>query len=348
MRRIMMAGLAWAVSAVAQAQGVSIAPWSEAVVSVRDLAGASSLFRKVGKWRDEAQGRMEPAELAFYGLPKTTRGSYRLVCPPSSATGCIRFVRFDGAHQRPIRLAARPWDSGGIFSIMIRSNNVQALFDAAIAQGWWAESEPIRFDFGGSKLRNVVLTGPHGINIAVYERLDPPFTAFPVGAMSEGFNSMRMVRDHKTALDFYTRGLGFATLFNADYLDDKPTPSNFSIPHNFVQTIPRRAAVVYPVAGETGRIELMQLAGFTGKDVSGYASPPNLGILSVRFPVRGLANYTAQLASRGISPAYQASALKIAGIVNVSIIAVRYPYGNLKEFYETAVKKAADGLPSGP
>ena len=48
----------------------------------------------------------------------------------------------DGAEdQRPIRVTARPWDTGGIFSIMLRSEDTQALYDAAIARGWWAESD---------------------------------------------------------------------------------------------------------------------------------------------------------------------------------------------------------------
>lgn len=317
-----------------QGQPVTIAPWQEAVVSVRDLDQASALLRETGRWRTVAHGRIDRTERAFYHLPQQAHGRFQLVCAPDSDTGCIRFVRFDGVPQRPVRLAARPWDTGGIFSVMIRSDDVQALFESALAHGWWAESEPIRFDFGGSKLKNVVLTGPHGFNIAVYQRLDPPFTAFPVGRMSQAFNSMRMVRDHQTALDFYVRGLGFATLFNADYLDDKPTPSNFSIPHNLVQTIPRRAAVVYPQAGETGRVELMQFVGFAGKDVSAHASPPNLGILSVRFPVTGLSAYAAQLASRGIKPAYQADGVTLGGIGVVSLLAVRDPDGNLTEFFE--------------
>jgi catechol 2,3-dioxygenase-like lactoylglutathione lyase family enzyme len=320
------------------AQTAPVLPWTEAVVSVRDLEGASALFREVGLWRDVARGKISRAELDYYRLPKAARGSYRLICPPAGNRGCIRFVRFDGVAQRPIRLAARPWDTGGIYSIMIRSDNVQLLFDAAIARGWWAESEPIRFDFGGSQLRNVVLTGPHGFNVAVYERVAPPFTAFPVGAMSEGFNSMRMVRDHTAALDFYTRGLGFGLLFNSDYLDDKPTASNFSIPHNYVQKIPRRAAVVQPAPGETGRMELMQFPGFTGKDMSAHASPPNLGIISVRYPVTDISAYRAALKARGIPAVYLAENISLTGVGEISLMAVRDPDGSLTEFYQTAGK----------
>jgi catechol 2,3-dioxygenase-like lactoylglutathione lyase family enzyme len=221
---------------------------------------------------------------------------------------------------------------------MIRSDNADALFDKALAMGWWAESEPINFDFGGSKLRNVVLTGPHGINIAVYQRRDPPFTAFPVGMISQAFNSMRMVRDQKASLAFYHGTLGLPMLFDSDYLDPAPQVGNFSIPINLSTTIPRRAAVVQPQPGETGRMELMQFVGFTGRDYAEFASPPNLGIISVRYPVQGLDKYRAKLAAKGAAIAYAANDVPVAGIARTDFFAIRDPDGNITEFYEAPPK----------
>lgn len=310
-----------------------IAPWSEAVVSVADIPNATRLFREAGGWRVTHRGAVARAELDYWRLPATAKASFQRLCAPQAVSGCIRFVRFTGVAQRPIRPGARPWDSGGIFSIMIRSDDADALFDQALARGWWAESEPINFDFGGSQLRNVVLTGPHGINIAVYQRRAPPFTAFPVGRISQGFNAMRMVRDQKVALAWYREKLGFAMQFDADYLDPAPQVTNFSVPINYSTKIPRRAAVVYPVPGETGRIELMQFVGFEGRDFSAHASPPNLGILSVRYPVQGLAAYRATVEGRGVSIAYSASNVAVGGLGRVDLFAVRDPDGNLTEFY---------------
>lgn len=333
-RLLVLAAILFAAPVAAQ----QIEPWSEAVVSVEDIADATKLFREVGGWRVTAKGKMPRTELDYWKLPAKASATFERLCAPNVDTGCIRFIAFKGVGQRPIRRAARPWDSGGIFSIMIRSDNADALFEQALEMGWWAESEPINFDFGGSKLRNVVLTGPHGINIAVYERREPPFTAFPVGRISQGFNTMRMVRDHKTSVDWYREKLGFGLLFNADYLDPAPQVTNFSVPINLSTSIPRRAAVVHPKPGETGRIELMQFVGFDGRDFASHASPPNLGIISVRFPLMDLAAYRTRLEANAVPIAYQAKGVTLKGIGTVNLLAVRDPDGNISEFYETVPK----------
>jgi catechol 2,3-dioxygenase-like lactoylglutathione lyase family enzyme len=292
------------------------------------------LFREVGGLADDRQGAIARAELDYLRLPRAARGRYLRICAAGANTGCIRFVRFDGVPQRPVRLAARPWDTGGIFSLMVRSDDVQGLFDRAIALGWWAESEPIAFRFGGSDLRNVVLTGRHGINLAAYQRVSPPFTAFPLGPISQAFNSMRMVRDQRRSLAFYRDGLGFKTVFDADYKDPAPQASNFSVPQNLTASIVRRAAALQPVDGEIGRVEVMQFVGLDGKDAAPHAAAPNLGILSVRYPVAGLDSYRRTLGSRGIRPSAEASGMGVAELGIVDMLAVRDPDGSITEFYE--------------
>jgi catechol 2,3-dioxygenase-like lactoylglutathione lyase family enzyme len=312
-----------------------VGPWSEAVVSVTDLAGSSAWLIEDGKWRVLGEGEITRAELEYWKLPSSITGAFRLVCAAQAETGCIRFVRFDRAdNQRPIRLAARPWDTGGIFSIMLRSEDTAALFDAAITRGWWAESEPYRFGFGASQLVNVVIQGPHGVNYALYQREDPPFTDFPVGRLSQAFNSMRMVKDQPASLAWYRDLLGFETLFDAPYTDPQERPNNFSVPPNLATTIVRQAAVAQPVLpAETGRVEVMQLVGFAGRDFSAHASPPNLGIISVRYPVRAFDDYLASLARKGLRPEFAGKALAVSGIGTVDLAALRDPDGSLTEFY---------------
>ena len=312
-----------------------VAPWTEAVVSVAEFEPATRLFRHAGDWRLVLSGDLTRSELEYWRLSDDAAATFERWCAPLAETGCIRFVRFTGAEQQPIRPAARPWDTGGIFSIMVRSDDVPALYDQALELGWWAESPPIRFQFGVSDLRNVVLQGPHGINIAAYERLTPAFTAFPVGRISQGFNAMRMVRDRSQARDFYRDALGFGVLFDSDREPSEPAFSNLSIPYNLTPEIKRTAAALFPVAGETGRVEVMQIEGFTGRDHSANASPPNLGILSVRYPVRNLKAYRQRLAERARDAiAYGSPNVAIGGIGTVDIIAVRDPDGNLTEFYQ--------------
>jgi len=312
-----------------------VEPWTEAVVSVTDLDESAGWLIEHGGWREVASGALDASEIAYWNLPDSVTGAFLKICAPHADAGCIRYVRFDGAGQRPIRLAARPWDTGGIFSIMLRTDNAQAAFDAAIARGWWAESQPYSFTFGASDLVNVVIRGPHGVNYALYERKAPAFDAFPVGSLSRAFNAMRMVEDQPEALAFYRDTLGFGVLFDAPFTDPEPRSNNFSVPANLATTLVRRAAVAQPVLpGETGRVEVMEFEGFEGRDFSEYASPPNLGILSLRYPVRDLDAYLETLADRGVEPQYESDAAIIPGIGTVAIAAVRDPDGNLTEFYD--------------
>ncbi|WP_336986743.1 VOC family protein [Altererythrobacter aquiaggeris] len=309
-------------------------PWTETVVSVAEFEPATAVLRHAGGWRLVQSGQASASELAYWQLTREAKADFERWCAPRADTGCIRFIRFANVEQEPIRPAARAWDTGGIYSIMVRSDDVPALYKEALELGWWAESPPIRFQFGSSDLRNVVLTGPHGIHIAAYERISPDFTAFPVGRISEAFNAMRMVRDRETARDFYAEKLGFELLFDSANEPDQPAFSNLSIPLNLTPTVKRAAAALQPVAGETGRVEVMQIEGFTGRDHSARANPPNLGILSVRYPVRDLAGYRATLTAKGVAIAYEADTAAISGIGEVAIFAVRDPDGNLTEFYE--------------
>ncbi len=317
----------------APASAAPVGPWTEAVVSVRDLGQAPRLFTEVGGWRVVGRGRLHRSELAYWRLPAAASGRFVHVCAPAADTGCIRFVSFRGVPQRAIRRATRPWDTGGIFSLMLRSNDVNAVFDRAMAMGWWAETEPWSFHFAGSDLRNVVLAGPDGFNVALYERSSPPFTAFPVGRMSQAFNAMRMVRDQQASAAWHRRVLGFATVFQTDFVDPAPTDGNFSIPRNYATRIVRRAAAMQPSPGETGRVELMQFVGFEGRDMSTHATPPNLGILSLRFPVRDLAALRARVAREGGAIAYEAPDVR-SGQRIAAMFAVRDPDGSLTEFYQ--------------
>jgi catechol 2,3-dioxygenase-like lactoylglutathione lyase family enzyme len=322
-------------SAAGVAADHGVQPWTEAVISVSDPAPFTRLLNSAGGWREVAAGTVSRAEIAYWRLPVSASGRFTLWCAPGVTTGCLRFVVFKGVAQRPIRLAARAWDPGGIYSVMVRTDDIDGLFDAAIKAGWWAESPPIRFDFLGSKLANVVLTGPHGVNIAAYQRFSPPFTAFPLGRVSQAFNSMRMVADRAAARDFYAGKLGFGIVFDGDgtnAIGTQPEPSNFGIPLNYTLKALRAAAALNPVPGETGRVEMMQITEFTGIPQGAHARAPNLGILSVRYRVKDLAGYRAALARAGVTPVQQGSAVPVKGLGTVDLFAVADPDGNLTEF----------------
>ena len=310
-------------------------PWQEAVISVRDLDAASRLFRDVGGWEVVSRGAMRRSELDHWGLPDSAAGEYLLIRAPGSTFGHLRFVRFIGVEQTPVRVGARAWDTGGYFSLMLRARDLDRVYADALAIGWHSESEPVRFDFAPSVLANVVLKGPDGINVALYERLEPPLDAFwDFERLSQPFNAMQMVADIERADRFFHDGLGMTHFWSGDFLDPAPGPNNFGLPQNLVTEIPRRTRILEADPGsEIGRLELMQFAGLDGRDLSARADAPNLGILAVRYEVADIRALPARLADRGIDTLRGPHDVEIEAIGETTMVTVQAPDGALVQLY---------------
>lgn len=310
-------------------------PWQEAVISVRDLDAAARLFREIGGWETVARGAMRRSELDHWGLPSTAAGEYLLIRAPRSEHGHLRFVRFIGVAQQPIRVGARAWDTGGYFSLMLRARDLDRVYADALALGWHAESEPVRFEFPPSVLANVVLKGPDGLNIALYERLEPELDAFwNFERLSQPFNAMQMVADIERADRFFHGGLGMPHFWSGDYLDPEPGPNNFGLPQNLVTEAPRRTRILEGDPGsEIGRLEVMQFAGLDGRDLSDRADAPNLGILAVRYRVDDLDTARARLDGRGIEPLRGPDPVEATELGDTRMLTLRSPDGALVQIY---------------
>ena len=236
-----------------------------------------------------------------------------------------------------MRPGARPWDTGCYFSLMVRMKGMQSIYDDAIAMGWWTETPITYLEFGASKLNVMIFRGPDGVQVQGYERLEPPLpdTIPPFERLTRPFNMMQMVRDRDASYDFYTRVLGFDTFYKGKpYLAGEPEWMPLGIPRNLTTEIPYRAGIVYPVAGEFGRMETIEIMGLEGRDHADRCDAPNLGILAVRFPVNDAAAAQALVSGRGwpIVRGGQSFNLPPYGAVNAFTVAT--PDGALIQFYE--------------
>lgn len=296
--------------------------WHEAVVSVRDFGPWEKFFIEIVGWKILARGPADQGQAERWGLPASTKIEEVLIANPNDGRGLVRLVRFVGVEQQIIRGAAQPWDTGGIFSLMVRSQDSAALYAKVAALGWTAYNEPVDFGFGSSQLRNVILRGPDGVNIAVYERLSPRIAPWPEGqVLAAPFNAMQIVRDIGAAKRFYGEVLGFTQISGGDYFNDKDEPNNFGLPVNYATKIARAYGIFARADKQPGSVELMQFAGFTGRDLAARAEAPNLGILALRYAVFDAATYAAEIESRGG---------RIEGRIETVTIS---PYGAVKHFY---------------
>ena len=194
-------------------------------------------------------------------------------------------------------------------------------------------------EFGASKLNIVVFRGPDGVQVQGYERLEPPLPpeipAFE--RMAGPFNVMQTVRDRDETYRFYTEVLGFDSFYKgAPFTAREPTPTPLGIPINLTTTSAYRAGIVYPTAGEFGRMEMVEFMDLDGNDHANRCDAPNLGILAVRFPVAAVGNAIALLESRDWPVSSAPADVHIPPYGDGRLFSIKTPDGANLQFFEAA------------
>jgi len=174
--------------------------------------------------------------------------------------------------------------------------------------------------------------------VAVYERLSPPLPDFwpPFERFTQPFNTMQTVRDRNATLAFFTDVLGFGVFYKGKpSTASEHTYSNFSIPTQWTMTLRSLAGIVHPTPGEVGRMEFIEFMDLVGEDYADRCLPPNLGIISVRYPVADAAAAQRIIEERGWPIAYELASTTITPYGPVSTFALQSPDGAMVEFFST-------------
>jgi hypothetical protein len=174
------------------------------------------------------------------------------------------------------------------------------------------------------------------VQVQTYDRLSPALPeAIPdFERMTAPFNIMQMVVDRDVAYDFFTQVLGFDTFYKGKpYTAKTPTPTPIGIPLNLTTSVPYRAGIVYPVAGEFGRMEMIEVMGLDGFDYSDRCEAPNLGILAVRYPVEDIERAKATLLRRGGELSRDISRVVLGDLGEVALFSVKAPDGAIMQFF---------------
>jgi catechol 2,3-dioxygenase-like lactoylglutathione lyase family enzyme len=345
-----MLALAYAVAASGEPRTISAAladtrdrGWIEAVVSVRDPKPLLRFFDDVAGWHTATRSRMDPALTAQY-LRDTGRRSVGewLVTDSERVPGFVRLVSFSATEPQQIRSAAQPWDTGGLLSLMTRSNDTRGVYAAAQRLGWSAYNDPVTLELTDARvlLSNVILRGPDGINISVYERLSPRLPDAPdLRQLRRPFNAMQSVRSIAAARDFYQRVLGFEQLNAGEFSLGRRETNNFGMPANVVARESIPFAILGPDRAGPTQIELVELRGMQGRDLAAQVAPPNLGLFALRFPVSDLTLVEARLRAAPWPLARGPATVRIEPYGVVRWLAVQAPDGAWLEFFETESRK---------
>lgn len=309
--------------------------WQEAVVHVADPAPWVDFFTKDAGWKVAFRGRIDPAVLKSWKLAPNVTGTEVLLVNEGDPKGWIRLVTLKGITSEPIRPAAQAWDPGGWFSLMTRSRDATTVFNNAISRGWTAYNSPQEFSFGGVQLRNVVIRGPDGVNVSIYERLVPKLEGWEtIRGISRVFNVMTMVKDFEAERAFFQEGLGFGAWFIGNYEDTTQVATNFGLPVNLSTKIPRRSGILWESQSEDGRVELMRFIGLEGVDHSSRVSFRNRGIVALRLPVASLDAWVSNVRAKGIQVNTTGQPSRLAPYGRVKTAWVQSPNGGIVEAFE--------------
>lgn len=310
--------------------------FQEAVLSVFDLERIAGAMVAVGGYARTDLPDAPREQHAAWRVPTgCSRIAQCLLTAPNDDRGALRLVKFEGVEQRMMRSSQQVWEPGGHFDVDIYSADASGVYAALQQRGWTAFADPVDYAFGKLQVREVVINGPDGFAIGLIQRRAPPLEWAPgLGAMSRSFNASQIVREYAPAAAFYRDVLGWQPMVEIEVTGTDEPAAVIGLPMPQCADVVRRIGIWHPEGLNDGSIELIACEGIASRDFSAHAVAPNVGMLSLRFPVPDVSAVAARILGAGW-PLYTAPMdLEIAGIGRVSLCAVRTPDGAILEFYE--------------
>lgn len=309
--------------------------YEEAVFVVSDLEAQTDFYRSVAGWEVLHTGSSPAALLAAYELNDSVSGNEVVLGNPGAERGFLRLIQFDGVQQRQIRSSAQSWDTGGIFDVNSRVLDMDRKFAQFQARNWQSVSDPVQFTFGPFVVNEWLTRGPDGVVLALIERVQPPLDGWPhLRELSRLFNATQVVADAESAKRFYVEKLGFKVYLEHTAASEEPEQNVLGLPHNLATEIARIVYIVHPTGTNEGSVEILAFDGARGADFSDRAHPPNLGILTLRFPVSDMDGFAEHVASEEIEILIEPTAMNLAPYGDVILMAIRGPGGVWLEFFE--------------
>lgn len=312
--------------------------WQEVTISVHNLERTGRFFTQVAGYTERWRGVLSQSELQFYDLPENARAEALLLGHDDHESALVRLIRFDNVGPKSLmRPGARAWDTGCYFSVMVRAKNLSDLYQRAIELGWSTETPITPLSFGQSKLNVVIFKGPDGVQVQAYERLAPalPKEIGEFEKMSRPFNIMQMVKDRDRSFEFLTTVLGFQAWFaGPPYKASEPEFNPIGIPYSLTTSVSYHAAIVYPVKGEFGRMEIIDIPEIHGRDHSQRCAAPNVGILSVRFEVPDIEKAKQMVVNRSWPIKQDITSVDLKPYGELKLFSIQSPDGAIVTFYQ--------------
>ncbi len=272
-------------------------------------------------------------------MPQSVDVEEVLVRDPDAETdlGAIRLVRFSNIAQQHARPNAYAWDTGGFFDLHIQVHDLQSLYADMQGRGWIGYTEPQRIEVSGVVLDEVLIRGPDGMAFALIERVSPPFQVVDgYRRASPAWNAPQMVSDFTAAYRFFADGLGFKPTIESEISPPADGQNLYGLPLSVAKQTTTQLTFFHPTGqrGAIGSIDLLHLVGLEGNRHQQTTKPPHFGLIAIRFPVNGVAEYADAVMEAGITLNSPITDLDLTPFGTTTIFSVRSPEGAWIEFFE--------------
>lgn len=317
-----------------ETKGFKISGFSEAVFVVCDIEKSKQFYCDVVGWQEIVKEHDELSLQQFWQVAPDTKIRTCVVGSENVSSAHIRLVEFSGIKQKYIRANSQIWDVGGIFDINIRVKSVHQLAELLHKHQWFGVNNPVEMVFGPFKVYEWLAKSHDGITHALIERIEPPLeTETQAALFGQLINASMIVKDHQLEMSFIKDILGFETLIHQEDTFDKEASNVFGMPFELVAKTPHVLTLLSADGGREGTVELASFPELTGNDFSSNATPYNLGITCLRFPLKGMANFVDHLKNNEV-PCIEGGIVEQAPYGQVNLVAVNSPSGNRFEFFE--------------
>jgi catechol 2,3-dioxygenase-like lactoylglutathione lyase family enzyme len=334
-RRLIAASLALATPPMREAfAATAVGGWREAVLVVPDLAVWIDTLTVVGGWEVADRGAPDTALNALWGLPPGARTQQVLMRKVGAKTGFLRLVKVTGAAQTQIRPDDQAWETGGVQALDLRVVDMATTVEALHARGWRAPSAPVRYKTYGVEVIQWAPSSPDGIRLSFIQRIAPPLQGWTeLKRWSRAANAAITVKDMAAAGAFFGAALGMTVISSSNTVGGDG-PNVMGLPFALARTLPIDIKGYGGGLDGDGAIELISMPGAQGRDFSGAARPPNLGIAALRFMVADAAGLAERLAKARRTLAAPLQGVRIAPYGACRAFAVQGADGVWLEFIE--------------
>ncbi len=307
-------------------------------MSVFDIGRAIAPLIDIAGYTRHALPDAPPEQFRAWHVPQDcTRIEQCLLTAPGETRGALRVVAFHGAKRALIRSSQRTWDTGGIFDLDVFSKDVRAVYRRLQHDhGWTGFGDPVDYVEGEFDVTQVCAIGPDGLILAIIE---PHYISSvplpPFEALSRVFNSTQIVRDYDVAKAFYCDTLDWKETTAFDITDSvEPGVSVLGLPMPYAKQSTRRIGIVHPLGLNDGSVELIQNVEMHGRDFADKAVAPNVGLLTLRFPIADANAYANEIVARGAELYTEPMGLTLTPYGDALLFSIRSPDGAILEFYE--------------